>query len=77
MGMAMTELENVKTEPKLLSKLRNSADARLTSQELFEQRVSFVFAGIDSESDITREQIRQMLREEAGMTGDLARTNGD
>lgn len=56
MGDVITKL---KSSEDLLKNLR---DARKpTSQEVREQRVSFVFGALDSKSPITRDQVREML----------------
>jgi hypothetical protein len=56
----------LKTNEALLKKLSSAAARQLTSGEIFEQRVSFVFGSIDSKSGITRERVRQVIREQEG-----------
>lgn len=77
MGLAMEQLDKIKTENGLLIKLQRSTSAHPSSQELFEQRVSFVLGAIDSESNVTRDQVRRILEQEAGTASDSPRTNGD
>jgi len=56
----MTELSNYHTPQDLLRALF-SPDRKPTKEEMFEQRVSFVYGSMDSDSSITRAQIRAVL----------------
>ena len=59
----MGNLDNLHTDPELLDKLKQGSAKGRTLQELREQRVSFIFGAISSESNITKEQIRQAVKE--------------
>jgi SpoU rRNA methylase family enzyme len=63
MGDAIVKL---KTDNTLLEALERASAARLGPEELLEQRVSFIYGSINSDSDVTREQIKQMLVEQEG-----------
>jgi SpoU rRNA methylase family enzyme len=56
----------LKSDASLLEALHKAATRRLTPEEVFEQRVSFVFGSIDSDSSITREQVKQVISEQEG-----------
>lgn len=53
------EIVNLKTDRALLADLRGGK--KPTADEVKEQRVSFVFASLDADSTITREQVRELL----------------
>lgn len=53
------EIVRLKTDALLLQKLRETREP--SAAEVKEQRVSFVFGSLDSESPMTREQVRQMV----------------
>ena len=59
-------LLSLKTSESLLSAVRAAATRKMTSDELLEQRVSFVYGSMDSSSVVTRERVRQMLLEQGG-----------
>ena len=75
-GLWASALEKINTEDKLLVKLRRGASVHPSSQELFEQRVSFVLGGIDSESSVTREQVRRVLEKDSGSPNQGSCTEG-
>ena len=62
------EALNLKTDDSLLSALRNAATKKQTANEIQEQRISFVFGSLDSDSDVTKEQIRQIISAEKGFS---------
>lgn len=59
----------LRTDPNLLKALEKAASKKLTPSEIFEQRVSFVFGSIDSKSGITRERVKQVIRDQEGDSG--------
>lgn len=61
-------LLSLKTSEKLLNAVHRAAARKMTSEELREQRVSFVFGSMDSSSSVTRERVRQMLLDQEGAT---------
>lgn len=56
----------VSTNPELLNELKKHARTRLSSGDLLEQQVSYIYGSVSSSSGITREQIRRKLVEESG-----------
>ena len=54
----------LKTSPSLLQALERATTRQPTRDELFEQRVSFVYGSVDSKSSVTREQVRHILNHE-------------
>jgi SpoU rRNA methylase family enzyme len=63
MGDAVAKL---KTDSSLLEALEKASAAKPSPEELLEQRVSFIFGSLKAESDITHEQIKQLLIEQEG-----------
>ena len=59
-------LLSLKTSEALLSAVRVAGARKMTTDELLEQRVSFVYGSMDSSSAVTRERVRQMLLEQGG-----------
>ena len=57
----------LKTDDSLLAALRDAASKKQTANEMQEQRVSFVFGSLDSESSVTKERIRQVIAAEEGI----------
>lgn len=53
------EIVRLKTDKALLAELKGGK--KPTADEVKEQRVSFVFASLDSDSTITRERVRELL----------------
>jgi uncharacterized protein YnzC (UPF0291/DUF896 family) len=58
-------MSGLKTSESLLQALKRKT-SRLTSDEILEQRISFVFGSINPTSDVTREQVRQVIRQQKG-----------
>lgn len=54
------------TPHSLLEKLRESVGHVLTREEINEQRVSFVYGQMSHDSNISREQVKEMLKKQAG-----------
>ena len=59
---------NVKTDKKLLDRLETAAKRVLTKDELYRQRVSFVYGNLPKESTITRHQVEAVLAKIEGET---------
>lgn len=53
------EIVRLKTDEALLRELKGIK--KPTAEQVKEQRVSFVFGSLDSESTITRDQVRKIL----------------
>ena len=66
MVQAIQELRSSST---LLRALENASRRHPTRDELFEQRVSFVYGSMDSKSGVTREQVRQLILNQEGTAG--------
>ena len=64
MGSNISEL---KTNDDLLEAIKQAASRKLTPAEMLEQRVSFVFGSMDSDSDVTRQHIKQVIVEQEGL----------
>ena len=73
----MPGLKNLHTAPQLLTDLTRGAAKRPSADELFEQRVSFIYGSISQKSNVTREQIRKALVGSAGNDRDSVRANRD
>lgn len=61
------EVMELKTNEKLLNALHVALTKKTTSQDIMEQRVSYVFGSISKESNVTRERIRKLLAEHDGI----------
>ena len=55
---------DLKTEPSLLERVRTSPARKMSAEEAFEQRVSFVFSTQDG---MTKDQVREALRPNVGV----------
>lgn len=56
-----------KTDSTLLERLRSAAGRRVSPAEIQDQRVSFAYGSLSSRSsEITREQVRRIIEEQAG-----------
>lgn len=60
---AMTEL---KTQESLLKSLRTVAARKLTQEELYKQRVSFIMGSLSDSSTLTRAQVTKALADIEG-----------
>ena len=59
----MTEL---KTSDTLLAALRNNSTRSLSSQELHDQRVSFILGSLKETSHVTRARVDEVLAHQGG-----------
>ncbi|MDH5324390.1 MAG: hypothetical protein OEZ68_21600 [Gammaproteobacteria bacterium] len=64
MGNNISEL---KTDGQLLDALKKSSQVKLGPVEILEQRVSFVYGSMSSDSNVTREHIKQVISEQEGI----------
>lgn len=63
----------LKTDQELVTALKGAAQQKQSAGELFEQRVSFVYSSVGSKNNITRERVRELVREhEGGVIGAAA-----
>lgn len=63
----MPSLSRYQTPSSLLDALRESVGKRLSPEELSEQRVSFVYGSLDSESNVTKEEVRKIISNQGGV----------
>lgn len=49
-------------DPELLELLERAKHRKLTPDELFEQRVSFVYGQIGSDSKLTKDEVRGIIK---------------
>lgn len=58
----------LKTDQGLLNKVERAAARGMTSTEMQEQRVSYIYGTMDSASNVTRDQVRQLvLKQQSGI----------
>jgi len=62
----MGDLSTLKTNADLLSALEKASSRKMTRAELEEQRVSFVVSSMSSDSNITRDRVKQLLSAHEG-----------
>ena len=54
-------IEDLKTDPALIDRLRASAAKPLTKAQLQRQRVSFVYGNLPDDSPVTRDQVAEKI----------------
>ena len=57
---------DIKTDPKLLAKLKKVAGKPLSTDELRAQRVSFIMGGMSKDSHVTRARVEEILDSREG-----------
>lgn len=55
----------INTDEELLAKLKNT-DQKQSAQDTKEQRVSFVYGAMKSDSNITKEAVRKIIAKQEG-----------
>jgi hypothetical protein len=63
-------LLSLKTDQNLLDTVARAASRRMSVGEVLEQRVSFVYGSMDDKSNVTRDQVRQLIIEQQGGVAD-------
>ena len=58
--------EELKTDVALIKRLKESAKKPITRAELEQQRISFVFGNLPSNSTITRDKVAKKIRMNEG-----------
>jgi hypothetical protein len=58
-------LSSLRTDAGLLDKVRTTP-AKRSQNELFEQKVSFVFGSLRKGNHVTKEKVREVILEQAG-----------
>ena len=65
--MLMSErIPEIKPDNALLKALKSAASGKLTHEELFEQRVSFVYGSLKLSSSLTKGRVREIIKEQEG-----------
>ncbi len=59
-------MTNLKTKESTLQALERATQVRLTSQDIRQQRVSFIMGSIDTNSPMTRAQVQEILEKQEG-----------
>jgi len=59
-------MPDLKTRKNLVDRLKEAANYKVSEEELVKQRLSYISASIDPEKNVTKEQIREVLREQSG-----------
>lgn len=59
-------VEKLRTDDRLLERLKEAASKPITKQKLERQRVSFVFGNLPTDSTITREMVAARIRRMEG-----------
>jgi len=67
-----SNLESLKIDPALLSRLTRDTGRRLTRAELDEQRVSFVYGSVGAKLGLSREQVKRALMAHRGAEADAS-----
>lgn len=62
----MVNIVGMKSNAKLLQKLKQASEKKQTPQEIREQRVSFIYGSIDNKKGVTRSRIQEILAEQEG-----------
>ncbi|MBY5349569.1 hypothetical protein GUK30_14095 [Rhizobium leguminosarum] len=59
-------MTDLKTDAALLKNLRTAASRKLTAEELYKQRVSFIMGSLSDSSTVTRAQVTKALADIEG-----------
>lgn len=59
-------MTDLKTDKQLLENLRAAASRKLTAEELYKQRVSFIMGSLSESSTVTRAQVTKALADIEG-----------
>ena len=66
--MVIDSVLAMKTNSGLLDVIKRVSSRHMTSRELIDQRVSFVYGSMDEKNGVTREKIRQVILSQVGGT---------
>lgn len=58
---------SLKTDVRVLDALQRATTVKLTQADLLEQRISFVYGAMGGESTMTKEQVRKVILQQAGI----------
>jgi hypothetical protein len=70
--MVIDKAMSLKTNAGLLAVMKGMETRKLSAQEQLEQRVSYVFGLMHDSSNVTKEQVRKVIFEQAGATATFA-----
>jgi hypothetical protein len=59
-------MDNIRTDARLISRLRAAAGRKLTKEELRAQRISYIYGLLKDDSKVTRDRIKKVLDERDG-----------
>jgi hypothetical protein len=65
-GMFMNTVVEINTDEELLARLKTKSDHRQSPEDAKEQRVSFVYGAMKSDSSITKEAVRRIIAKQEG-----------
>ncbi|WP_242219425.1 hypothetical protein [Shinella zoogloeoides] len=54
-------MTDLRTNEKLLTRLKSDSNRKLTEDELYKQRVSFIMGSLSDNSTVTRAQVTEVL----------------
>ncbi len=61
------KIPKIETNKILIEALKSAASRKLTAKELLEQRVSFIYGSLKSNSSITKEEVRKTIKKQEGI----------
>jgi hypothetical protein len=59
-------MADIRTDGRLLAKLKEAAGKPMTAEEIRNQRISYVMGTLDTESTLTRDEVERMLLQREG-----------
>lgn len=65
--MTLESILSLKTDARLLDAVRRASERKMSSEDLLEQRISFVFGSMGNGSSMTKERVREVLLEQGGL----------
>ena len=66
--MIIDNVLSLKTDAELLKAIERAASKKLSSREIHEQRVSYVYGSMGNNNSATREHVRQVVLAHEGTT---------
>jgi hypothetical protein len=61
------KIPKIETNKILIEALKSATSRKLTAKELLEQRVSFIYGSLKSNSSITKEEVRKAIKKQEGI----------
>ena len=56
-----------RTDERLRNAIKRASSKKLSSEDLLEQRISFVFGSLGRDSNMTKDHVRQVVLEQGGV----------